>query len=152
MKTDNRSTKDYIVNIFDRTNGSLVRRLTDLHGKPDLVRVVDDLGLVLLSYPSYLMVELVRLDAAVPDDDDDGASVAGPPEYLDLGVPGEGVTGSVCDIVVRENVLIRGELFRRVVLVAMNTEPIDNRHIHIGEIQLFAIRWEKGALASLGFC
>ena len=46
MKTENRSAKDYIVNIFDRSSGALVRRLTDLHGKPDLVRVVDDLGSV----------------------------------------------------------------------------------------------------------
>merc|ERR1719369_902496 len=143
MKTENRSAKDYIVNIFDRSSGALVRRLTDLHGKPDLVRVVDDLGLVLLSYTSYLMVELVRLSEAEQLSD-----TPTPPEYLDLGVPGEGVTGSVCDIVVRENVLIRGELFRRVVLVAMNTEPIDNRHIHIGEIQLFALRQEEGVMYS----
>jgi hypothetical protein len=29
------------------------------------------------------------------------------PEYIDLGKPGETDTGSVCDIVVRENIAIR---------------------------------------------
>lgn len=157
MKTDSRSSKDYIVNIFDRVTGQLVKKLTNLHGKPDLVRVVDDLDLVLLSYPSYLMVELVRLvDASGqvliqnPDTEEEGEDVMkdNPPEYLDLGVPGDGVTGSVCDIVVRENVMLRGVMFRRVVLVAINSEPMENRVIHIGEIQLFSLRQEGGVMYS----
>ena len=36
-----------------------VRRLSELHGKPDIVRVVSELGIVLLSYPSLLMVEVL---------------------------------------------------------------------------------------------
>ena len=41
-------------------------------------------------------------------------------------------TGSVCDIVIRENISLRGVVFTRVVMVAINTEPLDNRHFHIG--------------------
>jgi hypothetical protein len=29
------------------------------------------------------------------------------PDYIDLGKPGEGESGSVCDIVIRENISIR---------------------------------------------
>ena len=36
-----------------------VRRLSELHGKPDIVRVVSELGIILLSYPSLLMVEVL---------------------------------------------------------------------------------------------
>ena len=36
-----------------------VRRLSELHGKPDIVRVISELGIVLLSYPSLLMVEVL---------------------------------------------------------------------------------------------
>ena len=73
MKTDSKHQKDYIIDIFDRstqTKGQYttmkqlllnlfpVRRLSELHGKPDIVRVVSELGIVLLSYPSLLMVEV----------------------------------------------------------------------------------------------
>jgi len=158
MKTDSRSSKDYIVNIFDRVTGQLVKKLTDLTGKPDLVRVIDDLDLVLLSFPSFLQVELVRLvDASgqvllqnpVTEDDGEVEKTENPPkEYLDLGVPGDGVTGSVCDIVVRENVMIKGVMYRRVVLVAINSEPMDKRNIHIGEIQLFDLKQEGVEMCS----
>ena len=92
-----------------------------MHGKPDIVRVVSEIGLVLLSYPGLLMVEMVMLDRGYYEGD-------GGREYLDLG-RGD---GSICDIVVRDHVTLRGSLQRRVVLVAMNTEPLDNRHFHIG--------------------
>ena len=36
-----------------------VRRLDNLLAKPDLFRIVEELGLFLLSYPGFLMVELV---------------------------------------------------------------------------------------------
>ena len=72
MKTDSKHQKDYIIDVFDRAthtkgwqnhfsnylNLFLVRRLSELHGKPDIVRVVSELGIVLLSYPSLLMVEV----------------------------------------------------------------------------------------------
>ena len=72
MKTDSKHQKDYIIDVFDRAthtkgwqnhisnnlNVFLVRRLSELHGKPDIVRVVSELGIVLLSYPSLLMVEV----------------------------------------------------------------------------------------------
>ena len=35
----------------NRSLSSPVKRLSDLHGKPDIVRVVSELGLVLISYP-----------------------------------------------------------------------------------------------------
>ena len=105
-----------------------VRRLTDLHGKPDIVRVVSEMGLVLLSYPGLIMVELVMLDKNSQEEDDGG----GGREYLDL-ARGEPETGSICDIAVRDHVTLRGSLHRRVILVAMNTEPLDNRHFHIGQ-------------------
>ena len=77
MKTDSKHQKDYIIDVFDRathTKGwedkskniyfqmnfsSSVRRLSELHGKPDIVRVISELGIVLLSYPSLLMVEVL---------------------------------------------------------------------------------------------
>ena len=73
MKTDSKHQKDYIIDVFDRAthtkgwqnqffnhlNLFLVRRLSELHGKPDIVRVVSELGIVLLSYPSLLMVEVL---------------------------------------------------------------------------------------------
>jgi hypothetical protein len=37
-----------------------VRRLDNLLAKPDLFRIVEDVGLFLISYPGFLMVELVR--------------------------------------------------------------------------------------------
>jgi hypothetical protein len=51
-------------------------------------------------------------------------------KFLDF-TRGEPDTGSICDIAVRDHVTIRGSLHRRVVLVAMNTEPLDNRHFHM---------------------
>ena len=143
MKTDTKTQRDYIIDVFDRTThtkGTIdnstflillnmifsVRRLTDLHGKPDIVRVVSELGLVLLSYPGLLMVELVMLDKSSQEEVEGGGR-----EYLDL-ARGEPETGSICDIAVRDHVTLRGSLHRRVVLVAMNTEPLDNRHFHIG--------------------
>ena len=44
------------------------------HGKPDIVRVVSDLDMVMLSYSGFLMVELIRLNGVAGDDKD----------YLDL--------------------------------------------------------------------
>jgi len=134
MKTDNKTQRDYIIDVFDRTTLTKVRRLTDLHGKPDIVRVVSEMGLVLLSYPGLLMVELVMLDKNSQEEDDGG----GGREYLDL-ARGEPETGSICDIAVRDHVTLRGSLHRRVVLVAMNTEPLDNRHFHIGQIVMFSL-------------
>jgi len=131
MKTDTKTQRDYIIDVFDRSNLMKVRRLTDLHGKPDIVRVVSEIGLVLLSYPGLLMVEMVMLDRGYYEGD-------GGREYLDLG-RGD---GSICDIVVRDHVTLRGSLQRRVVLVAMNTEPLDNRHFHIGQIVMFSLSSE----------
>jgi hypothetical protein len=138
MKTDSKHQKDYIIDVFDRSTLTKVRRLSDLHGKPDIVRVVSELGLLLLSYPSLLMVELVRLE------DRPGAEAR---EYIDMArygrhgtdcstphCRGEPETGSICDIVTREQVTLRGALHRRVLLVAMNTEPLYNRQVHIGRV------------------
>merc|ERR1719336_1405342 len=110
MKTDTKTQRDYIIDVFDRTTLTKVRRLTDLHGKPDIVRVVSEMGLVLLSYPGLLMVELVMLDKNRQEEDDGG----GGREYLDL-ARGEPETGSICDIAVRDHVSLRGSLHRRVV-------------------------------------
>eukprot|EP00090_Calanus_glacialis_P019394 TRINITY_DN29800_c0_g1_i1.p1 TRINITY_DN29800_c0_g1~~TRINITY_DN29800_c0_g1_i1.p1 ORF type:complete len:700 (-),score=207.27 TRINITY_DN29800_c0_g1_i1:116-2101(-) len=133
MKTDTKTQRDYIIDVFDRTTLTKVKRLTDLHGKPDIVRVVSEIGLVLLSYPGLLMVELVMIDKTCHEEEDGGGR-----EYLDL-ARGEPETGSICDIAVRDHVTLRGSLHRRVVLVAMNTEPLDNRHFHIGQIVMFSL-------------
>ena len=77
MKTDSKHQKDYIIDVFDRATQTkgwneqflssssteifIVRRLSELHGKPDIVRVVSELGIVLLSYPSLLMVEVLMI-------------------------------------------------------------------------------------------
>ena len=92
------------------------------HGKPDITRVVSECGLVLLSYHSLLMVELIRLHGEAGDERD----------YLDLH-SSEPKTGSVCDIVIRENLLINGLPHSRVVMVAVNTESLDNINFHIGK-------------------
>ena len=73
-----------------------VKRLVASHGKPDIVRVVSDLDMVMLSYSGFLMVELIRLNGVAGDDKD----------YLDLN-RSQPETGSVCDIVIRENVVIK---------------------------------------------
>jgi len=129
MKTDSKHQKDYIIDVFDRATHTKVRRLSELHGKPDIVRVVSELGIVLLSYPSLLMVEVVRLESVSEDE---------PREYIDL-ARGEPETGSICDIVVRDQVTLQGALHRRVVLVAMNTEPLYNRQVHIGRVAMYAL-------------
>merc|ERR1719318_215649 len=129
MKTDSKHQKDYIIDIFDRSTQTKVRRLSELHGKPDIVRVVSELGVVLLSYPSLLMVEVVRLESAIEGE---------PREYIDL-ARDEPETGSICDIVVREQITLQGALHRRVVLVAMNTEPLYNRQVHIGRVAMYAL-------------
>ena len=105
-----------------------------MHGKPDIVRVVSELGLVLLSYPGLLMVELVMLEKGNQEEEGGGGR-----EYLDL-ARGEPETGSICDIAVRDHITLRGSLHRRVVLVAMNTEPLDNRHFHIGKSEMVCAR------------
>ena len=80
MKTDSKHQKDYIIDVFDRATHTKgcddnkflqffklnfpVRRLSELHGKPDIVRVVSELGIVLLSYPSLLMVEVLLQNLA----------------------------------------------------------------------------------------
>ena len=93
MKTDSRHQRDYIIDVFDRASLERVHRLESLHGKPDIVRCpspssllppgpcsmlpprcVSELGLLLLSYPSLLMVEAVRLEA------EEGEAT----EYIDL--------------------------------------------------------------------
>ena len=99
-----------------------VKRLVASHGKPDIVRVVSDLDMVMLSYSGFLMVELIRLNGVAGDDKD----------YLDLN-RSQPETGSVCDIVIRENVVIKGMAHSWVVMVAVNTEPLDNRQQHIGK-------------------
>jgi hypothetical protein len=43
------------------TVGVRVRRLDNLLAKPDIVRIVEELDLFLLSYPGFLMVEMVRV-------------------------------------------------------------------------------------------
>ena len=96
------------------------------HGKPDIVRIVSECQLVLVSYHGLLMVELLRLSGEAGEDRD----------YLDLNRSAGPETGSVCDIVVRENVLVDGLPHSRVVMVAVNTEPLDNIHFHIGKHSL----------------
>ena len=75
-----------------------------------------------VSYHGLLLVELLRLYGEAGEDRD----------YLDLSRSGTPETGSVCDIVIRENVLINGLPYSRVVMVAVNTEPLGNIHFHIG--------------------
>merc|ERR1719323_516397 len=75
------------------------------------------------------MVEVVRLESA---------SEGEPREYIDL-ARDEPETGSICDIVVREQITLQGALHRRVVLVAMNTEPLYNRQVHIGRVAMYAL-------------
>ena len=98
------------------------------HGKPDIVRIVSECQLVLVSYHGLLMVELRRLNGEAGEDRD----------YLDLNRSGP-ETGSVCDIVIRENVSINGLPYSRVVMVAVNTEPVDNIHFHIGKTRVSCI-------------
>ena len=100
-----------------------MKRLMATHGKPDIVRIVSECQLVLVSYHGLLMVELLRLSGEAGEDRD----------YLDLNRSAGPETGSVCDIVVRENVLVDGLPHSRVVMVAVNTEPLDNIHFHIGK-------------------
>ena len=134
---DSRANKEYLIDVYDRQTLSkgarktsanlkiffpfLVKRLVASHGKPDIVRVVSDINMILISYPGFLMVEIIRLDS---DDGEDR-------DYLDLN-RSQPETGSVCDIVVRENVSIQGVAHTRVLMVAVNTEPLDNRQQHIG--------------------
>ena len=92
------------------------------HGKPDIVRIVSECRILLLSYHSLLMVELIRLHGDAGEDRD----------YLDLNSSGS-QRGSVCDIVIRDNLLINGLPHSRVVMVAVNTEPLDNLNFHIGK-------------------
>ena len=99
----------------------LVKRLMATHGKPDIVKIVSECQLVLVSYHGFLLVELIRLDGEGEDRD-----------YLDLNRSGP-ETGSVCDIVIRKNVFINGLPYSRVVMVAINTEPLDNIHFHVGK-------------------
>ena len=35
--------------------------------------------------------------------------------------------------------LLRGSTHRRVIMVALNTEPLDSCHLHIGELQMFSL-------------
>ena len=105
----------------------LVKRLVATHGKPDIVRIVSECQLVLVSYHGFLLVELIRLDGGGEDRD-----------YLDLNRSGP-ETGSVCDIVIKENVSINGLPYSRVVMVAVNTEPVDNIHFHIGKTRVSCI-------------
>ena len=102
-----------------------MKRITAEHGKPDIVRVVSDLNLVLVSYPGLLMVEMINLEREHGQDKD----------YIDL-ERSDHETGSVCDIVVRDNVCVHGVAHPRVIMVAVNTEPMDNRHFHIGLVIL----------------
>ena len=106
----------------------LVKRITAEHGKPDIVRVVSDQSLLLISYPGLLMVEMIHLDREHGQDRD----------YIDL-ERADHETGSVCDIVVRDRVTVNGVLHPRVVMVAVNTEPLDNRHFHIGLVILHSL-------------
>ena len=68
----------------------LVKQIVAQHGKPDIVRVVSDLKMVMVSYPGVLMVEMILLDKDPGEDR----------SYLDPELS-EHETGSVCDIVVR---------------------------------------------------
>ena len=95
------------------------------HGKPDIVRIVSECQLVLVSYHGFLIVELIRLYGEAGEDRD----------YLNLNRTGP-ETGSVCDIVIRENVLINGLPYSRVVMVVVNTEPLDNIHFHTGKTEV----------------
>lgn len=119
-----------------------VKRITAHHGKPDIVRVVSELGLVLVSYPGLLLVQMVSLEPG-PDSDTDKT------DYMDLNRDRDHETGSVCDIVVREKVSIRGVVHPRVVMVAINTEPIDNRHYHIGLVTLYGLTNTRTVTAPL---
>jgi len=129
MKTDSKSNGDYFIDVFDRTNLCKVKRISDLHGKPDIVRVVSEIGLILLTYSgqSLLLVELIKIDNDFEER-----------KYLDIAKE-ETETGSICDIVIRDDITLKGSLHERVVLVAMNTEPPDNKHFHIGKIVMFSM-------------
>eukprot|EP00088_Acartia_fossae_P024567 TRINITY_DN2549_c0_g1_i3.p1 TRINITY_DN2549_c0_g1~~TRINITY_DN2549_c0_g1_i3.p1 ORF type:complete len:713 (-),score=154.45 TRINITY_DN2549_c0_g1_i3:230-2368(-) len=114
-----------IVDIYDRATEERVRRL-NVTTKPDTFRIIDEIKLFLVSYPNVLAVQLVSLDSEES-------------EYIDLLRPGEVESGTVCDIVVREHLCFRGISHRWVVMVAMNTEPIENNQFHIGEIQFYSL-------------
>jgi hypothetical protein len=47
--------------LYERLRWVRVRRLDNLLAKPDIVRIVEELDLFLLSYPGFLMVEMVRV-------------------------------------------------------------------------------------------
>ncbi len=47
--------------LYERSRWVRVRRLDNLLAKPDIVRIVEELDLFLLSYPGFLMVEMVRM-------------------------------------------------------------------------------------------
>jgi len=123
-----------VIDIFDRSTGEVVRTIDKVTGKPDIFRIVDELGFFLVSYPGQFNIQMVWLSR--PDC-----------EVLNLVKPGEAETGSVCDIVVREYVTIRGQLHRRIVMVAINTDPLENTHFHIGEIQFYSLS-EAGELGN----
>ena len=103
MKTEPKIQRDYIIDVFDREDNRKVKRISELQGKPDIVRVVSELQLLLVSYAGLLMVETVMLDCVTQEDR----------TYLDLAGRLEPETGSVCDIVVREWIAVRGTLHRR---------------------------------------
>jgi len=122
-----------IVDVFDRSTDLRVLRL-DVPAKPDNFRIVDQLKLFLMSYPKQLKVEIVSLEREDKS-------------YIDLMRPGEAESGSVCDIVVREHINYKSVTHRYVVMVAMNTEPIENNQFHIGEIQFFSLNKQGYASA-----
>ena len=50
-----------IIDIFDRSSGERVRRLDSMPAKPDILRIVEELGVFLLSYPGLLSLEIVSI-------------------------------------------------------------------------------------------
>ena len=48
-----------MIDVFDRSNGEKVRRLDCKPSKPDILRIVEELGVFLLSYPGVLTIEVV---------------------------------------------------------------------------------------------
>ena len=50
-----------IIDIFDRSSRRRVRRLDSMPAKPDILRIVEELGVFLLSYPGLLSLEIVSI-------------------------------------------------------------------------------------------
>ena len=48
-----------IIDIFDRSSGERVHRLDKMPARPDILRIVEELGVLLVTYPGLLTLEIV---------------------------------------------------------------------------------------------